>query len=521
MNSPRIINIINFIRGVEPRYPDLDLLEPVRNQVRLVRQHRLPATWLLQYDALIDERFVNLLKGLDETHDIGAWLEFVQPQVEKAGLKWRGRKGFSWDWHSDVGFSVGYTPAEREKLVDVYMEEFQRVFGCYPASVGSWFMDAHTMGYLADRYGAAACCICKDQVGTDGYTLWGGYYGQAYYPSRANAFMPAQNEEASVPLPVFRMLGSDPIYQYDLDAGKHAQGVVTLEPAIEEGGGSPEWVRWFFDLNFNAPCLAFAYAQVGQENSFGWKAMAEGLTDQIGLAAEMARRGEVRVETLVDSGHWFRRVFPETPATAITALGDWQGQGRKSVWYCSRFYRVNLFWEREHFRIRDIHLFDQNYPERYLTNVCTSPNAVYDTLPVLDGFLWSGSNVTAGIRPVQAGADGALTALATGAPQVKEGTDTLRILMPLADEGSVQVACRPDCLVLEGPAGVPWALEMSWDAAKQTALTGVVPDALRFSHEGFDYTVPVLAGMAERRGESASVLLKPGSSGRLSLGFGR
>ena len=29
--------------------------------------------------------------------------------------------------------------------------------------------------------------------GTDGYTLWGGYWNQAYYPSRLNSYMPAQH----------------------------------------------------------------------------------------------------------------------------------------------------------------------------------------------------------------------------------------------------------------------------------------------------------------------------------------
>jgi hypothetical protein len=57
----RIVNIINFIRAVEPREPAPDLVEPVVNQVRLVREHGLPATFLLQYDALREERFVRVL----------------------------------------------------------------------------------------------------------------------------------------------------------------------------------------------------------------------------------------------------------------------------------------------------------------------------------------------------------------------------------------------------------------------------------------------------------------------------
>ena len=80
-------------------------------------------------------------------------------------------------------------------------------------------------------------CICKEQIGTDGYTLWGGYWNQAYYPSRLNAFMPAQTERLQIDVPIFRMLGSDPIYQYDCGRGTFNQPVVSMEPVYKDSGG--------------------------------------------------------------------------------------------------------------------------------------------------------------------------------------------------------------------------------------------------------------------------------------------
>jgi len=49
----RAINIMNFIRAEEPREP-MDLMEPVRKQMEHIKAHNLPATWLLQYDALVE-----------------------------------------------------------------------------------------------------------------------------------------------------------------------------------------------------------------------------------------------------------------------------------------------------------------------------------------------------------------------------------------------------------------------------------------------------------------------------------
>ncbi|KAA6312374.1 hypothetical protein EZS27_036684 [termite gut metagenome] len=171
---PRIINIINFIRQSEPRDGAVTedvLYETVVQQIKQLSEHQLPGTFLLQYDALINPRYQTLLKDNSmPVCEIGAWWEITQPHVEAAGLNWRGRS--SWDWHADVGFATGYSPEEREKLVDVYMEKFKSIFGKYPASVGSWFIDAHSLAYMYDKYHITAFCNCKDQIGTDGYTLW-------------------------------------------------------------------------------------------------------------------------------------------------------------------------------------------------------------------------------------------------------------------------------------------------------------------------------------------------------------
>ncbi|MGB9625038.1 MAG: hypothetical protein ACPMAQ_09260 [Phycisphaerae bacterium] len=513
---PRIVNIINFIRGIEPR-SNVDLLEPVRQQIRLVHQYKLPATFLVQYDALTQERFAKLLRTeLTDREEVGAWLEVVQPQVEAAGLKWRGR--FPWDWHTDVGFTIGYTPAERERLVDVYMREFEKAFGRRPKSVGCWLLDAPTLAYLAEKYGVTAACICKDQTGTDGYTLWGGYWNQAYYPSRLNGFMPAQTAAGQISVPVFRMLGSDPIYQYDTGLGEAAQGVVTLEPVYAGsagGGGRPDWVRWFFDTTFRSPCLAFAYAQVGQENSFGWPLMEKGLTDQVRLLADLARAGDVRVETLGESGRWFRERFRRTPATAVTAIKDWKHEGRASVWYDSRHYRVNFFWDKSGFRIRDIHFFDERYPERYLRERVTTQACTYDTLPVLDGFTWSTKEHVAGIRPVWGpqGLESGPKPLRTGKPTVTEaGPDALRITMPLEIGGRLEIRCEPSTLTFEvtgGPKAVAWGLEMSWAPTKTVPIVRIDADRIHYRHNGFDYCLRCRNGALSAAGKASTVMLAP------------
>lgn len=398
-DSPRIVNIINFIREVEPRdfgISKADLFEATSNECQQMRQHHLTGTWLIQYDALIDPRYQQLLKEeAKRGSEIGGWWEITQPHVEAAGMKWRGR--YSWDWHANTGFSVGYTPEEREKLVDVYMAKFHDIFGVYPKSVGSWIIDAHTLSYMHDKYGVIASCICRDQMGTDGYTLFGSYWNQAYYPSRKNIFMPAQHSEEQISVPVFRMLGSDPIYQYDAGAGGNGQGVYTLETICYGCGDDERWVKRFFKSVFEDPALGFNYTQAGQENSFSWPRIEKGFKVQMEQISRYRALGTVRVETLAESASWYRSRYKVTPATSFSTLDDTFGKHHKSLWFNSRFYRANLLVSGDTLFFRDIHLFDENMPSDYLTKSTTSTAFEYRTIPVMDGFNWTTASQRAGI----------------------------------------------------------------------------------------------------------------------------
>lgn len=424
--SPRIINIVNFIRQTDYRLQNSDalLFEAVEKQVDLVNKYNFPATFLFQYDALINPKYQKLMKTkLNSQSELGAWWEITQPHVEAAGIKWRGEH--SWVSTANIAFTPGYTQKEREKLVDVYMEKFKEIYGKYPKSVGSWFIDSHTLEYMYEKYGIVASCNCKDQVGTDGYTLWGGYWNQAYYPSKKNAYMPAQTTAGQIPVPVFRMLGSDPIYQYDAGIGSNHQGVITLEPVYKDGGGNKQWVEYFMETIVEEPCLAFNYAQAGQENSFTWAGMAQGLELQFPIFESLRKAGKIRVETMEESGMWFKKQFSKTPATAFTTLVDVCNEGNKSVWYNSRFYRSNLYWEKDGFCFRDIHLFDENYKSEYLDTPGTGGQFFYYTLPVVDRFHWSTPDDKIGLRVVKLDKNGKKTELVLTDPIVSEPSKTV------------------------------------------------------------------------------------------------
>jgi len=512
--KPKIINIVNFIRLLEPRDPKITedvLYQTVVKQVEMMKKYRLGGTFLLQYDALMDSRYQKLLKSLPkDAFEIGAWWEIPQPMVEKAGLKWRGR--YPWDWHADIGFSTGYSPEEREKLADVYMADFKSIFGYYPKSVGSWFIDSHTLNYLYEKYHIIASSNCKDQVGTDGYTLWGGYWNQAYYPSKINSYMPAQNEKNQLPVPIFRMLGSDPIRQYDNGLGTDRQGVITLEPVYPDAGGDSTWVNWFFKEFVEGESMEFAYTQAGQENSFTWDAMSKGFQIQLPLIAKLRDENKVKVETLAESGQWFKDNYKVTPATSVTVNTDLPGSNRKTVWFNSRFYRVNLLWENGSLNFRDIHLFNEEFPSVYTKDKATSNECSFFTLPFVDGYIWSKPGTIAGMR-FKALENGKEVLLEGGNPVIESpATGKLHIIWPLKDKGAslvMDIDERQMTLSVKGGKPINWFLDMT--AAENAVLPfkAINANKIDCQFEGMDYSITAIKGTFSKPDDKTVFRIKP------------
>ena len=523
--KPRIVNIINFIRLLEPRDAKITedvLYQTVVKQLELMKKYKLGGTFLLQYDALMDSRYQKLLKDLPKEYEIGAWWEIPQPLVEKAGMKWRGR--YPWDWHANVGFSVGYTPKEREKLVDAYMKDFKKIFGYYPKSVGSWFIDEHTLNYMYKKYGIVASCNCRDQIGTDGYTLWGGYWNQAYYPSKTNMFMPAQNEKNQIPVPVFRMLGSDPIRQYDDGLGKEVQGVATLEPAFHhDGGGDSIWVNWYFNEFLNGACMNFAYVQAGQENSFTWDRISRGFEIQIKLFAKLKDENKIKIETLSETGKWFRENFKLTPATSVTVLNGLKGDTKKTVWFDSRFYRTNILWENGTFRFRDIHLFDERLPSDYLTEKVTTSNCEFYTLPFIDGHQWSTNNQRAGLR-LKAAVNGKKILLEGGDPVIDDSKNgRLHVSWPLKSIDAnfvIDFNERGIKMKLESKTSVNWFLDMSTAGRVTLPFTKIGSNRIECKFKGLNYHVDVNKGFISVPGKEIVYRLTP-EKGIIKLDFSK
>jgi len=490
VKTPTVMNIVNFVRGCEPRYPDMDLVLPLREEVKLNTKYDLPNTILMQYDAMLRADLMAAAKSAQSNKtEYGVWIELCRQLVEKVGIEWRGRKGWDWEWFVNPGFLMAYTPAEREKICDELFRLFKEKFGAYPRVVGSWLLDAHSMNYMTEKYGIDAFCICREQDSTDAYGLRGGYSNGVYYPSKKNAISPAVDMENAIRAPLFRMLTPDPIYNYGPGHNDRTglvksrfPGACTLEPA-QPAGQVPEIIDWYFRVYTGPGLLGLSYMQTGQENSFGWPSIVGGLPCQIERIATLAKAGKIAVETLGETGRHFKKSHKENIPQTQVALENWSGENYKSVWYNSKHYRANLFFKEGHLRFRDIHKFCDAYAETYLEKPCMKWHCSYFTPPVVDSVLFAKDGETGSME-----FGGEFVSLDVATPDEK----TLVVTAGRKDGTRAVVTFEEGRILLDmGVTTDSWALAgltFRGGGAFFDALD-FPPGEVRMEFDGFKYTV--------------------------------
>ena len=471
----KVMNIVNFVRGCDPRDANLDLVLPLREEIKLNTKYDLDNTILLQYDVMLREDMMAEVRKADPVRtEFGVWFEVVKPQVERCGIEWHGRNGWAWDWFINPGLLMAYTHEERRRLCDELFRLFKEKFGHYPESVGSWLLDAYSMDYMAEKYGVKAFCVCREQDNVDAYGLRGGYFNGIYYASKRNMLSAAVNMKNAVKAPVIKMLTSDPIYNY---AGSvdYGEGVYTLEPAAE-GGATKSIVDWYFRIYAEEVqgALAISLMQTGQENSFGWPLIEKGLPYQMERIAALKKAGKLTVEKMCETGCRFMKEHRENVPQTQVALEDWRHKGRKSVWYNSNFYRANLLLDGEKLYIRDIHKMSDSYEEPFLWKVCRGWQALYFTPPVVDEYLFKDGD-RSGVMAVE----GAFASLAVETPDA----ETLKVLAQRKDGSAVTFVFTRGVITVQG---AELAFEGKADFTKDIRKTG---DALAFTFDDYGYRV--------------------------------
>ena len=183
-------------------------LDIFRLQQDIAHRNGLKCTIQMTYAALFNEEAVELAKHYHEKYgdEIGhTFLGINCPEF---------REKFH---HKEIGVWL-FPPDMKRAIVDDSFEKFKDAFGFYPASTGSYFMDADLLNYIHEKYPGvkAAVSTCFEEgprvyrhTNNTWYTLMEGSPWGPWIPSKKNTHCIAENEEDDVGIVAIPHLSRD------------------------------------------------------------------------------------------------------------------------------------------------------------------------------------------------------------------------------------------------------------------------------------------------------------------------
>ncbi|MBI3954609.1 hypothetical protein HY333_01050 [Candidatus Collierbacteria bacterium] len=345
--------------------------------VSITSAHRLPATWLIQYDALYDEEIVTNLRELPSFNEVGLFLEVSRYQAESNIVPY----DFLSPWTASKNiFLSGYDLASRQILIDSAFEKFKSVFGYYPKSFGAWYIDVFSLEYIRDKYKADVALGLADQYSTDGYQSWGQYINAPYYVSKKSAIEPSNSPEDNTGVLKVLWAPREPTLSY---GGSVEQSNFSLQ--INDYYRGKGLNTAYFDRLLRALTLdvqaPLSQVTIGLEVSEIEQAFYPELDRVIALIAKYHKEGKITPLTLSYFSNLFRETYQQDNPTFFIKSAQ---QGTSSYWYMSPNYRLGLFLEKDRLFIRDLRAYHQNgyrdndqlFPDRHANLVRLVPASI-------------------------------------------------------------------------------------------------------------------------------------------------
>lgn len=305
----RYVTLVNPVRG-RSLWSDKSV-KPLIDQYLVSSKYGVSTTWLLQYDALIDQEITNQIKNFEILGERGLFLEISKKLSVDSGVKFDDSVRWS---HPGVVFLSGYTQSERRRLIDTLYREFKSVFGYYPKSIGAWWIDSYSLNYIKENYGLDTILIVADQKTTDSYGVWGQWWGYPYIPSTSNVLTPSSNKGLNAV--VIQWAQRDPILAFG-DNAQFSNFSVQANDYIRNGKNT----EYFSNLVKTYLSCDNKIGQVTVGMETGMEAV-EFHQEYINQLKALSGLGNLQFVTMSDFAKIYKDVYSKNPDQVT--IGDWK-----------------------------------------------------------------------------------------------------------------------------------------------------------------------------------------------------
>lgn len=253
-----------------------------------------------------------------------------------------------------------FSMEDKKAIVDDVFGKFEEVFGFFPVSTGSYYMDADLINYVKDKYPSVRCAVatCWEEgpkayrtTNNSWYTLFDGGPWNPWIPSKYNTHAPAASEAEDSGIVAIPHLSRDLIACFDGNGsnfGTHPQNV--LRGMIYKDGQYP----YLFNLIDQYKALkkynkGYSYNMMfvgpGWMNKAGrWEAPYELLVksyeDGMAYYAELRDKDEIEDMTMSEFASWFRANKGYTEPCCALWKDILYGSEKQLFWYVDPYMRT-------------------------------------------------------------------------------------------------------------------------------------------------------------------------------------
>ena len=203
-------------------------LDIFNTQQRLAHENGLKVTIHMTYAALFNEEAVAIAKNDHEVYGDEIALSLLGLPCEEFREKYKTKDFCIWMFSME----------DKKRIVDDVFGKFHDIFGFYPESTGSYYMDADLTNYIKETYPSVKCAIatCWEEgpkayhtCNNSWYTLFDGGPWAPWIPSKQNTHAPAADESEDSGIVAIPHLSRDLLACYDGNGsnfGTHPQNVL-------------------------------------------------------------------------------------------------------------------------------------------------------------------------------------------------------------------------------------------------------------------------------------------------------
>ncbi len=327
-------------------------LDIFRTQQQVAHDNGLRTTIQMTYASLFNQEAVAIAQEHHQEYGDEIGSTFLGLQCQQFRDKFKSRELAIWLFSLE----------DKKKIVDEVMGKFYAVFGFYPTSTGSYYMDAELVNYIKDKYPMikVAVATCWEEgpkaywnANNSWYTIFDGGPWNPWIPSKRNIHCPASDEGDDIGIVAIPHLSRDLMAVFDGPGsyyGTHPQNI--LRGMVYENREIP----YFYNIVDQYRAMAkynrgFSYNMMfvgpGWMSKNGrWEAdydfLLKSYQDGVAYYGQLKKEGEAQDVTMSEFADIYRQDRPYAHPECTLWQDILYGSRRQQFWYADPWMRLCL-----------------------------------------------------------------------------------------------------------------------------------------------------------------------------------